>query len=70
MKGNKVSHANNKHRRRFLSNIQRKRFYIASQDAWVHLRVSCAALRTINKLGIEATLKKYGKEAYVKGLLA
>lgn len=56
--GNNVSHANNKTKRRFYPNIQQKKFYIAEQDAWLTLKVSAAALRTINKKGISAVLKE------------
>jgi large subunit ribosomal protein L28 len=56
--GNRVSHANNKTKRKFYPNLQKKRFYIPEEDAWIELKVSCNAIRTINKNGITATLKK------------
>lgn len=56
--GNNVSHANNKTKRRFNPNLQKKRFYIPEEDKWVTLKVSTSALRTINKIGIAAVLKK------------
>ena len=56
--GNNVSHANNKTKRRFNPNLQRKRFYIPEEDKWVTLKVSTSALRTINKNGIIKVLKK------------
>ena len=56
--GNNVSHANNKTKRRFNPNLQRKRFYIPEEDKWVTLKVSTSALRTINKNGITKVLKK------------
>ena len=52
MVGNNVSHSNVKTKRRFYPNLQRKRFYIAEEDRWVTLRVSVAAMRTINKIGV------------------
>ncbi|WP_027002017.1 50S ribosomal protein L28 [Hugenholtzia roseola] len=55
--GNNVSHANNKTKRRFFPNLQKKRFYIAEEDRYITLRVSTSALRTINKKGILAVLK-------------
>ncbi len=55
--GNKVSHANNKTKRRFYPNLQMKNFYLPEEDAWITLKVSTAALRTINKKGITAVLK-------------
>lgn len=56
MSGNNVSHANNKTKRRFLPNLQYRRFWVESENRWVRLRVSANALRTIDKLGIEAVL--------------
>jgi large subunit ribosomal protein L28 len=56
MSGNNVSHANNKTKRRFLPNLQSRRFWVESENRWVRLRVSNAALRTIDKLGIEVVL--------------
>ncbi len=55
--GNHVSHANNKVRRRFEVNLQKKRFYLPTEDRWITLRVSAQTIKTINKNGIEAVLK-------------
>jgi large subunit ribosomal protein L28 len=54
--GNNVSHANNKTRRRFMPNLHERRFWVASENRWVKLRVSANALRTIDKNGIDAVL--------------
>lgn len=54
--GNNVSHANNKTRRRWLPNLHERRFWVASENRWVKLRVSNHALRTIDKNGIEAVI--------------
>ncbi len=54
--GYNVSHANNKTKRRFLPNLQSRRFWVESENRWVRLRVSAAALRTIDKKGIDAVL--------------
>ena len=56
--GNNVSHSNAKTKRRFLPNIQKKRFFIPELDRWETLKVSTKAIKTINKLGIYAYLKK------------
>lgn len=53
MVGNNVSHANNKTKRRFLPNLQYRRFWVESENRWLRLRVSNAALRLIDKVGIE-----------------
>ncbi|HEU4458158.1 MAG TPA: 50S ribosomal protein L28 [Methylibium sp.] len=51
--GNRVSHANNKTKRRFLPNLQYRRFWLETENRWVRLRVTNAALRLIDKVGIE-----------------
>jgi large subunit ribosomal protein L28 len=56
--GNNVSHANNKTKRMFNPNLHKKRFYIPEEDTWITLKVSTTALRTINKNGITAVLRK------------
>lgn len=56
--GNNVSHANNKTKRKFYPNLQKKRFYIPEEDKWITLKVSTSAIRTINKNGISAVIKK------------
>ena len=56
MSGNNVSHANNKTKRRFLPNLQNRRFWVESENRYVRLRVSNAALSTIDKNGIDAVL--------------
>ncbi|MAZ11096.1 MAG: 50S ribosomal protein L28 [Sutterellaceae bacterium] len=56
MVGNKVSHANNKTKRRFLPNLQSRKFWVESETRWVRLRLTNNALRTIDKNGIDAVL--------------
>lgn len=56
MSGNNVSHANNKTRRRFLPNLQSRRFWVESENRWVRLRVSANGIRTIDKNGIDVVL--------------
>lgn len=54
--GNNVSHAHNKTRRTFKPNLHYRRFWVASENRWVRLRVSTKGLRTIDKRGIDAVL--------------
>ncbi len=54
--GNNVSHANNRTRRRFLPNLHEHRFWVASQNRFVKLRLSSAGMRLIDKRGIDAVL--------------
>ena len=63
--GNNVSHANNRTRRRFLPNLQNKRFWLEDEKRWIRLRVSHKAMRNIDKHGIEkviADLRAQGKK--------
>lgn len=62
MSGHNVSHANNKTKRRFLPNLQRRKFWVESESRWVSLRLSNAALRTIDKNGIDSVLAKMRAE--------
>lgn len=56
MVGNNVSHANNKTKRRFLPNLQYRRFWVESENRFVRLRVTSSGLRTIDKKGIDVVL--------------
>jgi large subunit ribosomal protein L28 len=56
MVGNKVSHANNRTKRRFLPNLQYRRFWVESENRFIRLRVSNAGLRVIDKNGIDSVL--------------
>ena len=53
---NNVSHANNKTKRIFNPNLHERRFWVESENRWVSLRLTNAALRTIDKNGIDAVL--------------
>ena len=56
--GNNVSKSNNKTKRKFFPNLQKKRFYLPQEDRWVTIKVSTSTLRTINKRGITSVLKE------------
>ena len=56
MVGNNVSHANNKTKRRFMPNLQYRRFWVETENRWVRLRVTSAGLRLIDKKGIDTIL--------------
>ncbi len=60
--GNKVSHSNIKSKRRFLPNLQTKRFFFAEEDRWVSIKVSADAIRTINKNGLASVIKQLRAE--------
>ncbi|BAO66240.1 50S ribosomal protein L28 [Candidatus Karelsulcia muelleri] len=57
IKGNKVSHANNKIKRFFNINISKKRFFIKKKNKWITLKITSAGIKIINKIGIERILK-------------
>ncbi len=65
MSGNNVSHSNRRTKRKFLPNLITKRFFIPEEDKWVSLKISCSALRTINKKGISACLKEAREKGYL-----
>lgn len=68
MSGNNVSHSNRKTKRRFLPNIQKKRVFVPETGEFVTLKVSAKALRTINKLGLHAYLKKLKAKGIETGI--
>jgi large subunit ribosomal protein L28 len=61
--GNRVSHANNRKKRRFLPNLHVQRFWLEDEKRWVKLRLSANAMRTIEKNGIESVLAKMNATA-------
>ena len=66
--GNRVSHANNKRRRRFLPNLHTQRFWLEDEKRWISLRVSTNGMRTIEKKGIDkvvADLRAQGRRSKV-----
>ncbi len=65
--GNNVSHSNRKTKRRFLPNLQKKRFFVPETGEWVTLRITTAAIRNINKLGVHAYMQKQAKKGFVTG---
>ncbi len=54
--GHHVSHANNKTKRRYLPNLQYRRFWVESENRWVKMRLTSAGLRLIDKKGIDVVL--------------
>ncbi len=66
--GNNVSHSNVKTKRRFIPNIQKKKFFIPELNKWVTLKLSTTAIRSINKLGVYAYLRKLEKKGIDTGV--
>ena len=65
MVGNNVSHSKRRTKRKFDVNLFTKKFYWVEQDSWVSLNISAAGLRTINKLGLDAAIKKAAEKGYL-----
>ena len=63
--GNNVSHSKRRTKRKFEVNLHTKKFYWVEQDMWIVLRLSARALRTINKIGLNAALKKAEAEGHL-----
>ncbi len=66
MVGNNVSHSNRKTKRRFYPNLITKKFFVPVEDNYITLKISAAALRTINKKGISACLKEARQKGFLK----
>lgn len=65
--GNNVSHANNKTKRRYLPNLQYKRFWLEDEKRFVRIRVSTRAMRIIDKYGIKAVLNDIKLREQISG---
>ena len=63
--GNNVSHSKHRTKRTFDVNLFTKKFYYVEEECWISLKISAAGLRTINKLGLDAALKKAVAKGYV-----
>ena len=64
-RGNNVSHAKNRTKRTLDVNLCTKKFYWPEADEWITLKVSAAGLRTINKIGLDAAIRKSAKKGYI-----
>jgi large subunit ribosomal protein L28 len=62
--GHTVSHSNIKTKRRFLPNLQTKRYFLAEEDKWITLKLSTEGIRTINKNGLYSVVKKLRAEGH------
>lgn len=66
MVGNNVSHSKRRTKRRFYPNLISKKFFIPEENKWVSLKISTSALRTINKIGVSAALKRAKEKGFYK----
>jgi large subunit ribosomal protein L28 len=65
MTGNNVSHSKRRTKRVFDVNLFSRKFYWVEQDCWISLKVSAAGLRTINKIGLNAAIRKAAEKGYL-----
>ncbi|WP_329903998.1 50S ribosomal protein L28 [Porphyromonas pogonae] len=65
MVGNNVSHSKKRTKRTFDVNLFIKKFYWPEQDCWIQLKVSAAGLRLINKIGLDAAIKRAAEKGYL-----
>ena len=66
MVGNNVAHSNKRTKRKFNVNLFSKKMYWVEEDQWITLNISAAGLRTINKIGLDAAIKKAAEKGYLK----
>ena len=57
--GHRVSHAKNRRKHVFQPNLQVKKIFIPEENRYVKLNISTRLIRTIDKIGLNETLKKY-----------
>ncbi len=62
MSGNRVSHANNRTKRRFEPNLHDKRIWVPSENRYVRLRLSTSGMRIIDKQGADVVIPRLRKE--------
>ncbi|MBQ9466482.1 MAG: 50S ribosomal protein L28 [Muribaculaceae bacterium] len=63
--GNNVSHSKRRTKRKFNVNVHKRKLYWAEQDMWIELTVSAAGLRIIDRIGLDAALKKAADKGYL-----
>ena len=65
MVGNNVSHSKRRTKRTFDVNLFSKKFYWVEEDCWISLKISAAGLRLINKVGLDAAIRKAAEKGYL-----
>lgn len=66
MRGNNVSHSKRRTKRVFDVNLFTKKFYWVEEDCWISLNISAAGLRLINKIGLDAAIKRAAEKGYLQ----
>jgi large subunit ribosomal protein L28 len=65
MVGNNVAHSKKRTKRKFDVNLSKRKFYWVERDCWIELNVSAAGVRVINKLGLDAAIRKAAEKGYL-----
>ena len=60
LKGHKVSHSNIKTKRWQNPNLQERRIFVTELNRFVRLRLTTREIRTVDKIGVAAFVKKLG----------
>ena len=63
--GNNVSHSKRRTKRKFDVNLFTKKFYWVEQDCWISMNISANCLRIINKMGLDAAIKRAAAKGYL-----
>jgi large subunit ribosomal protein L28 len=66
MVGNSVSHSKRRVKRRFNVNLFKKKLYLPEEKRWVELTVSASGIRTINKIGVAAAIKRAKEKGFIE----
>ena len=65
MVGNNVAHSKLRTKRTFDINLKTKKFWSEEENRFITLRVSAKGMRTIEKNGLEATLREARKKGFI-----
>lgn len=65
MVGNNVSHSKLRTKRTFDINLRTKKFWSEEENRFITLRVSAKGMRTIEKNGLDATLRDAKKKGFI-----
>ena len=57
--GYKVSHSHRRSKKRQQPNLQSKRIWDPDKRVWLKLKISTSAIRTLDKIGFRAFMRKY-----------
>ncbi|TXC99808.1 50S ribosomal protein L28 [Streptomyces sp. ISID311] len=56
--GNNISHSHRRTKRRFDPNIQRKRYWLPSENRYIRLTLSTKGIKTVDAIGVEAAVAR------------